>query len=147
MSDYPVWWDTTITVYNKYTDPDTRASSWYRHVIDGCFWDNTPMQTVAGTAQVAENDVLCRIRENALYKTKVEWDALSNANKAVYFTLGRGDIVVKGIVMDSINDTSGHRANDLISKYKDYQGCVTVKKYSENVGAGRCMPHYYVVGE
>ena len=147
MNEYPVWWDTTITIYNKYTDPTTQVVSWFRHTIDGCFWDNTPLQTTAGTAQIAENDVLCRIRENPIYKPKMQWNALTTDEKAQFFTLGGGDIVVKGSVDDVITDQRDHRANDLISKYKDYQGCITIKRYSENVGAGRCMPHYYVVGE
>lgn len=148
MSNYPVWWETTITLYNKYTDPITKVVSWFRHVLTGCFWDNTGTMFIAGDVKVLTNDVICRIPENTLYKPKDEWKALPNDKLGNFFTLGQGDILIRGSVSDIVSEeTSGHRSNDLIAKYKDTQDCIVVKRYSDNTGAGRCMPHYYAVGE
>lgn len=148
MNNYPVWWETTVTIYNKYVDAQTKVVSWYRHVLDGCFWDNTGTQVTVGSVQIQANDVICRIPENELYKRKAEWQALPNDIIGNYFTVGQGDILIRGEVDDIVDeDTRGHRATDLIAKYKDTQDCIVIKRYSDNTGAGRCMPHYYAVGE
>ena len=34
---YPVWWETTITVYNKFIDEQTQLVHWYRNVVTDCF--------------------------------------------------------------------------------------------------------------
>lgn len=148
MSNYPIWWETTVTLYNKYTDPLTHVVTWFRHVLEGCFWDNTGNMVTVGTVQIQSNDVVCRIPESELYKSKLQWQNLPNDMLGDFFTLGQGDILVRGSVDDIVDeDSKGHRANDLIAKYKDTQDCIVVKRFSDNTGAGRCMPHYYAAGE
>lgn len=147
-NNYPIWWDTTVTLYNKYTDPLTHVVSWFRHVLAGCFWDNTGSVVTVGNVQLQSNDVICRIPESKLYKPKKQWQELPNDALGNYFTISAGDILVKGEVDDIIDETArNHRATDLIAKYKDTQDCIVIKRSSDNTGAGRCMPHYYAVGE
>ena len=38
---YPIWWDTTLTIYNQFKDPVTRVVTWYRTVVGGSFWKYT----------------------------------------------------------------------------------------------------------
>ena len=38
MNHYPSWWNETITVYNRYTDPVSKLITWYRHIVHGAFW-------------------------------------------------------------------------------------------------------------
>lgn len=148
MNDYPAWWDTTVTVYNKYTDPLTNAIRWYRHVIDGCFWKNVQDITLSDTAQILSNNVICRIRKDDKYLPRGKWKDMPNDLMGAYFTLGKADIIVQGEVDDVIDETvKGHRATDLIAKYKDTQDCIAVKTFSDNSGKARNMPHYYVTGE
>ena len=65
-----------------------------------------------------------------------------------YFTLGTGDIIVKGAVTDEIDEyTSGKRSSDFIKKYKALQGCMEIQHFSIDTGIGRCAEHYYVTGE
>lgn len=67
-------------------------------------------------------------------------------DKSAYFTVGLGDIIVKGEVADSIDEyVSGKRSSDLLQKYK-MQGCIEVQKVAINTGGGRNSPHYYVEG-
>jgi hypothetical protein len=64
-----------------------------------------------------------------------------------FFTLGTGDIIVKGEVDDEIDEyTSKKRSTDLVAKYKALQGCMQIEEVAINVGAGRCNEHYYVKG-
>lgn len=37
MNSYPIWWDTDLTIYNKFTDPQTQLIKWYRTVLTNCF--------------------------------------------------------------------------------------------------------------
>ena len=67
MSDYPIWWDTTLTVYNKFEDPQTQVISWYRTVIDNCFWKYTGDKINIGETVLETNNIICRIPENDLF--------------------------------------------------------------------------------
>lgn len=148
MNKYPEWWDSTITLYNKYTDPLTNNVRYFRHVIDGCFWDNTQDINISDKAQISSNEVICRIRKDDRYKKRMEWEQLPNDEMGSYFTLGKDDILILGAVDDVIDENaSKHRANDLIAKYKNTLDCIRVKRFSDNTGAGRVMPHYYLTGE
>ena len=53
MNNYPSWWDTTITIYNKYENTQTQLVVWHKHVLHNCFWKYTgeKVQKNAKTAQ------------------------------------------------------------------------------------------------
>lgn len=154
MSNYPIWWDTTITIYNRHENPETGVISWYRRTIPNCFWKYTGNKIAfanyysANNAMVLEtNDTICRIPENSRYLANYNWINVPNDRKGNYFTLKLGDIIVKGEVDDEINEyQTGHRSTDLVAKYKNLQGCIEITKYSDNTGIGRANKHYYVKG-
>lgn len=147
MSNYPVWWDTTVTVYNKYTDPQTQLVIWYKHTVDDCFWQRTRDKAKLGDTVLESDRMVCRIPENPAFMEKYLWVDVAADVKEGYFTLGPGDILVKGKVDDIIDEyTAGHRSSDLISKYKDLQGCMEIDMAAVNVGPGRGLPHYRAQG-
>lgn len=147
MSKYPVWWDTTVTIYNKYTDPITQMVSWYRSVVDGCFWKYVHDKMTIRDTVLETNHTVCRIRESDSFREKGVWINLPADVKAQFFTLGQGDIIVKGDVEDTIDEyTSGHRSSDLLEKYKELQGCFEIEVAAVNVGPGRGLPHYRAQG-
>lgn len=143
---YPVWWDTTITLYNKYEDPQTQVIRWYRTVIEKCFWQNVGDKLIVGTTALDTTKLICRIPEDDRFLLRHIWVQQPNDEMANYFTLSQGDIIVKGEVEDEINEyQKGSRASDLISKYKDL-GCIEVREVTINTGTGRNNPHYHVRG-
>lgn len=147
MSNYPVWWETTITIYNRYEDPLTQLVTWYRTTVNNCFWKYIGEKVVIGETVLETNSIICRIPRDDKFLEKYQWDALPNDEMGDYFTLGQGDIIVQGEVDDIINEyVSGHRSTDLLAKYKALQGCMEVQKVTINVGAGRCNEHYHVRG-
>ena len=147
MNVYPVWWDTTVTIYNKFTDPQTRVISWHRHTLNNCFWKYTGDKINIGETVIQTNDTICRIPKSENYLDKYAWEALSNDNMSRYFTIGVGDIIVKGTVSDVVDEyTPGHRSSDIMAKYKKLQGCIMIESFSVNTGAGRCSEHYFVKG-
>lgn len=144
---YPQWWDKSITLYNKYTDATTGVISWYRTTINDCFWKKDTQKISVGNTILESNDTLVRIRENAKFKPKEEWVKLPNDNMSKYFTLGVGDIIIFGKVDDIIDEyAKGHRANDIVTKYKDLQGCIEIQSVTINTGKYLVAPHYYVRG-
>lgn len=147
MNRYPVWWDTTITIYNKYEDPQTHVIAWFRKTVNGAFWKYTK-DTISFNDTVLESKkTLCRIREDSSFLEKYLWVSKTTEQKADYFTLGQGDIIVKGEVTDTIDEyTQGSRSSDLLTKYRALQGCMEIDTVSINVGLGRCEPHYRVEG-
>lgn len=147
MNNYPEWWDTTITIYNKYEDPQTNIITWYRTVIPNCFWKYAGDKVVVGQTVLESNTITCRIPKNEKYKDRHEWINLPYDQKSNYFTLGTKDLVFKGAVIDIMDEyQSGHRANDIIAKYKDLQGCMEIQYVINNTGKGRGQEHYHVKG-
>lgn len=145
MSKYPEWWNTTITVYNKYEDPATRKISWYKSVLHNCFWKYTGNKIVVGETTLETNTTLCRIPKNPAFLERHLWN--NTTDKTVNFTLGAGDILVKGEVADEINEyASGYRSSDILTKYKKSGECMVINKCAVNTGLGRGIEHYFVNG-
>ena len=148
MSNYPVWWDTTITIYNKFENPLTHIVTWQSTVITGCFWKASGDKVSVGSVVIDSKSTLCRIPKNDAYMEKFDWDQLPNDQQPQYFTIGLGDIIVKGEVSDIINEyESGHRSTDLLDKYKASQRCFEIEEFTNNTGVGRNNEHYYVRGK
>lgn len=144
---YPEWWNTTITVFNKFTDPQTKVVRWYKTVVDGVFWKYVGDKVMIGKTVLETNNTICRIRKDIRFLEKYQWLQKPNDEMSNYFTLAKGDILIKGEVDDEIDEyTAGKRSNDIIAKYKQLQGCMTIEEIAINVGAGRCNEHYYVKG-
>lgn len=144
---YPVWWNTTVTIYNKFTDAQTQLTTWFRHTVNGCFWQHVKDKATLGDTVLETDRTICRIREDSLFMEKYQWVNLPADVKGNYFTLGQGDIIIKGEVEDEVNEyVAGHRSSDLIAKYKELQGCLEIESASINVGAGRGLPHYRAQG-
>ena len=147
MSKYPAWWDSTITIYNKYTDPTSRVTRWYRHTISNqCFWHNVGSKVNIGEVVLDTESITCRIPEQSDFLSAFEWASLPNDEKSNYFTLQQGDIIVDGAVIDDIDEyVSGSRSTDIINKYR-LKGCITIKDFSINTMTGMVNPHYHIRG-
>ena len=65
-SRFPVWWDTSITLYNKYED-NRGEVTWYRRVIEGCFWKYVGDQVRVADRLLSTEDTVVRIPESSPY--------------------------------------------------------------------------------
>ena len=92
---YPAWWETTVTIYNKFQDPITKVVSWYRTVVDGTFWKYIGDKVTVGQTVLETNNIICRIRKDDKFLPKYEWVNVPNDKMKDYFTLGKGDIIIK----------------------------------------------------
>lgn len=147
MNNYPTWWNTTITVYNKFVDPQTKVVRWYKTVITGAFWKYIHEKVMIGQTVLETNSIVCRIRKDDRFLEKYEWLQKPNDEMGNFFTLGKGDIIIKGEVDDEINEyQSGKRSTDLIAKYKELQGCMSIDECANNTGGGRGQEHYVAKG-
>lgn len=147
MSNYPNWWDTSVTIFNKFQDPQTQIVRWYKSVLSNCFWKNVGNKVTVGQTVLETNNIICRIPKNELYRENYVWIQLPNDQKAEFFTLSPGDIIVKGVVQDDINEyVSGQRSSDFIERYKALQGCMEIEEVGDNSGIHLGIPHYHVRG-
>lgn len=147
MGNYPIWWDTPLTIYNRHEDKITNVVKWYRHTVEKCFWKYTGNKVTIGDTVLETNTTICRIPKSENFKEKYEWEELPNDLKAGYFTLGQGDIIVKGAVDEEIDEyVSKKRSTDFLAKYKKLQGCISIETVAVNTGIGRNNEHYYVTG-
>lgn len=144
---YPIWWENTITLYNRYQDPVTDLITWTPTVIHDCFVKRANNRIIIGGTSIETGDKLVRIRESEDYVTYSKWIELPNDIRAKKFTLHLGDLIIFYEVSDVIDEYSkGHRASDILAKYKDMNECMVISNYQENIGSGRVDPHYYVLG-
>ena len=147
MSNYPKWWNTTITIFNRYENPITHVISWYKTVLDGCFWKYVGSKVNIGNSVIETDNTICRIPENADFLEKYQWVALTSEQRSKFFTIAQGDLIIKGSVDDVIDEyTAGSRSTDVIVKYRELQGCIEVQRVAINTTGGRNNPHYYVTG-
>lgn len=145
MSKYPEWWNTTVTVFNKYENPTSRLITWHKTVLHNCFWKNTGNKLVVGETTLDTNATLCRIPLHPAFLERYEWNELGD--KSNNFTLSPGDIIIKGEVSEIIDEyASGYRTSDILTKYKKLTGCMVIEQYAVNTGLGRGVEHYYVRG-
>ena len=147
MSKYPSWWNQSVTVYNKFENPETREITWYKTILHNCFWKYTENRLSVNDTVIETNATICRVPVKHAFKERYEWEQLSEQEKSTYFTFGTGDIIVRGEVDDTIDEyATNHRSSDLLKKYKRLQGCMVVERCSVNTGTGRGCEHYYVRG-
>ena len=66
---YPIWWDTDLTIYNKYEDPQTRIVTWYRTIVAGAFWKYTGDKVTIDKVTLETNNTICRIRKSPNFLT------------------------------------------------------------------------------
>ena len=148
MSKYPKWWSDTITIYNRYEDPQTQLITWYRTVVEKVFWGGRGNWLRANDSVIDTDSIICRIRKDDRYLSEYDWTQLPNDQMSSYFTLFNGDIVVQGEVTDEIDEyTQGHRSNDIIEKYKKVGRCFLIDQVADNTGYGRGIPHYRISGK
>lgn len=148
MNHYPNWWNETVTIYNKYTDPVSKLITWHRHVVVGAFWKDIGEKVNVGNVIIETDTIICRIRKDDEFLPKYEWIELPNDEMEEHYTLGRGDIIIRGRVDDEVDEyTKGYKSTELVNKYKNLQGCMTIDKVTINVDGGRGNEHYLVKGK
>lgn len=148
MSNFPAWWGDTITIYNRYEDPQTNLITWTSTIINGCFFKNTNNRLTVGQTVIESNSIIVRIPENSTYKPYAEWIMLGNDNRPGYFTLHQGDIIILGEVQDVIDEyDKSNNSNTLLTRYKNLSECLVVETYNDNAKFGRGLKHYKVVGQ
>lgn len=144
---YPVWWDKTVTLYNKYENPTTKEITWYRTVLKNCFWKYVGVRAINKLKSLDEASIICRIPSNDKFVEKIDWYELDETKRAELFTVGREDIVVLGEVDDIIDEyVKDMRSTDLISKYSRFDKVMTITEFSIDVGQGRACEHYRLGG-
>lgn len=140
-----MYWNKTITLYNKHEDEDTGLIKWFRHKLDRCFYKVTDNTVNLGGVQLQTNDNIIRIPAQADYIPPFEWSKLPNDQKGQYMTLQSGDLIFLGDIDTQIDEyTQGLRSSDLIAEYKTL-GSVFVK--SVNINDWMYGQHYFVRGE
>lgn len=129
----------TITVFNKRLDEDTGFDAYVPTVIRGVSWFCEIASSVDTSGLKAANKFTIRIPADADFSDKSYVDSVvyasSDTEKA--FTLGNGDIIVKGSVTEY-----GLKPADLQARFGEI---VTILGVTDNHRAGNA-PHWKVVG-
>lgn len=147
MSNYPSWWDSTLTIYNRHIDSETHIVTWFKHIVPNCFWKSTGGTVQVGGTILDTSSIVCRIPKQENFCSIEVWSQLSDSDMNTYFTLQQGDIIIKGTCDDVIDEYSkGSRSTDILTKYKSLGRCVEIREFAINTMKGILTPHYYVRG-
>lgn len=131
------------TIYNKYSTGT--AIEYKRTELHGVFWSNRKAANViASGMQNADSAAIyipILVECSKEYKAPKQWDALSTADKALYWTLKPGDLIVRGIITYEI--PTGTEAI-LTKTYDDVLKITTVDL---NNGGSIVLQHFKVGGQ
>ena len=140
-----MFWNKTITLYNKYEDEQTGVIKWYRHRLERCFYKTTNNKVNVGNVRLQTDDNIIRIPAQNNYLPPFKWLQLSDDKKSEFMTLRGGDLIILGDIEEEIDEyTSEKRSSDLIAKYKSL-GSVFIN--SVNINDFVPGAHYFVRGE
>ena len=140
-----MFWDKTITLYNKFEEEKSGKVTWHRHRIEECFFKDSQSLSSGGNVRKKSSEGIARIPEQTDYVSPSEWLKLSEQDRAKVFTLQVGDIIISGDVSDDIDEyTKGMRSSDLIAKYISL-GVLSIKTVNVNTFAPGA--HYFIRGE
>lgn len=111
----------TITIYNKITN--NKEDKYYKFILNGVLWYGSDNFQINGKGLENSNEISILIPVESLnqYKTPKEYKTLSESLKKDYFTLNKGDLVVKG---ESDDITS-------IKELKNYDDVITITKIND----------------
>jgi hypothetical protein len=107
-----------LTIYNKYVDAATRTEKYHRSQIRGVLWENRKAANViasGGNIAVNQANIYVPFQRGVEYLPYTEWAALTT--KTGYWTFQDGDVVVRGLVEDTIS--ASFTISDLKAKYPD----------------------------
>lgn len=96
-------WNKQLTVYHRVASKDANGKTvtdWSRFYLDGCFFGHRARQVISGTEIVPRNGFIARILSKSMPDG---------------FAIGKGDIVVKGHVNDTLQQNDSGTA--LRNKY------------------------------
>lgn len=130
-----------LTIYNKYTDPTTRTEKYQRTQVRRVAWENSKASNVLQTGgQIAADQATLYIpfQRGANYLKPKAWQALTT--KTGKWTIQEGDLIVKGLVSDTIS--SSFTPTALKAKYDD----VLVISSVDTMDAGSPAMHHWQVG-
>lgn len=139
-----MYWNDTITLYNKYEDTLTGGVSWYRHILQNCFVKRTNNKINVGGVVLQSDNVIIRIPQNSSYTPPIDWIDIPKDLKHQKMTLQPGDLIFLGEITEEIDEyTPGRRSSDLIAKYS-----VLGSVYISSVNINTDLPngHYFVQG-
>ena len=125
--------NTSMSVFNRYTDPFTKAVTFKKHVISNVFWDDT-----IAVQQDLGHDKANKV---AVYVPKDKNDLSNYVNAKQYngngWTLQTGDFIVKGEVIET--EITG------IKDLKNYDA-FTITEFDDKDYGSSNMHHFEIKG-
>lgn len=121
--------NSNLTIYNKYTDPNTRDEVYQRTEIKDVVWTSAKAVYSANLGLVRADvaTVLIPFVCGENYLDPIAWQALTN--KAGKWTLQRGDVIVRNIVSDEID--AGFTLTDLKATYENVLAITNVDPFDQ----------------
>ena len=126
----------TITVFCSKTIG--RSKTWLRFVLSGVNLHETDQLIVGDKDLQTSDEIIIRIPANLLtnYVDPYTWKGLSAEEALNFFTLKKGDYVVKGDVEDEVTSSA-----DIVAGYEAFE----IIKVTDNLSASAYSSHIKLV--
>lgn len=133
-----------LTIYNKVYDRDAGANRYYRTVLKGVNWQDTtavqPTDKGIVSADVAEIYIPFAVETKKRFRKPKNF--VQEPEKADFFTIEAGDLVVRGIVENEL--TSAKDEERLKNAYDDVR---TIAVVETNDNGSPELQHWKVTAE
>lgn len=135
----------TITIYNclKARDSTEGQDIWQRTIIENCFYKAHTSEVQNVTDISKANTYTVRIPKHEKYLPYGEWRILSSEQRKEFFTVSKGDMVIKGNCQEEIELKSPNTATQILLRYKPEAFMVT--SFADNT-ASIVGKHYRIGG-
>lgn len=134
----------TVTIWNRWRNPDTSKDEWYRHVINRCTWDVKIVRALVGDGAAIASTYNVRIEENASYRDRRAWEDLNADGKVEFFTLSPGDLAALGNADFEITGMKPYTESD--AKKKFAPDIFTIRAVKDNAKPYMMGRHYRIEG-
>lgn len=104
----------SVTVWNRWRNPETGKDEWIRHVLPvKCKWKTRAVREVSGgAAHIADSTVMI-VPSSEGYRLPREWSTLGAEDRKKYFTLQKGDMAALGEQAAEITGTKPNTAAEV----------------------------------
>lgn len=131
----------TITIWNKWRNPETNKDQWFRHVIHNCVWEHKTVRAVSGQTASVASTFSVLISENPRFRSQNDWAA---GNKASFFTLQAGDLVA--LNKQTLEITGIAPSTESAIRQSLSPEVFTIRAFNNNTASYKLGKHYYVEG-
>ena len=136
--------NSTVTVWNRYQNRETKKDEWVRHVLHNASWECKIESSVSGTGAIVGGVYSVLIAAHPDYRDYPTWKQTSEDERKQYFTLNTGDLLALGDIAIEITGVQPYRESDVRGEL--IPNVFQIKAFADESEPHKSGRHYFVSG-